>query len=141
MSKKFEERNTTLTNQVNDFHKKETQQPQRSSFSQNGGKNSNSTRGKNRGNYRSRLRGNNRGFRRPRPHYQRPEWQNQDQSSYTPRQQSYQNFLQPRSIFFQPQSSSFQPQNPNPQIKVLKIKTHSLRNQTFNRNHHLKSLL
>ena len=42
MSKKFEERNTTLTNQINDFQKNQTQQPQRGSFSQNRGQNSNS---------------------------------------------------------------------------------------------------
>ena len=142
MSKKFEERNTTLTNQVNDFHKNQTQQPQRSSFSQNRGQNSNSTRGNNRGNYRSRLRGNNRGFRRPRPNYQRPQWHNQNQSSYTPRQQSYQNFPQQISNFFFSRNlpvSNLRIQTLK--IKILKIKTHSLRNQIFNRNHRLKSLL
>ena len=39
MSKRFE-RNTTLTNQFNDFQKNQTQQPQRGSFSQNRGQNS-----------------------------------------------------------------------------------------------------
>ena len=33
MSKKFEERNTTLTNQINVFQKNQTQQPQRGPFS------------------------------------------------------------------------------------------------------------
>ena len=142
MSKKFEERNTTLTNQINDFQKNQTQQPQRGSFSQNCGQNSNSSRRSNRGNFRGRFRGNNRVFRGPRPNYQRPQWQNQNQSSYTPRQQSYQKFPQQNSkSIFQPQSSGFQPQNPNFKIKIIKIKTHSLRNQIFNRNHRLKSLL
>ena len=86
MSKKFEERNTTLTNQFNYFQKNQTQQPQ------NRGQNSNSFRGNNRGNFRGRFRGNIRGFRGPRPNYQRPQWQNQNQNSYTPRQQSYQTF-------------------------------------------------
>ena len=48
-SKKFEERNTTLTNQFNDFQKKPTQQPQRGSFSQHRGQNSKSSTGNNRG--------------------------------------------------------------------------------------------
>ena len=99
-SKKFEERNTTLTNQFNTFQKNQTQQPQRGSFSQNRGQNSNSFRGNNRGNFRGRFRGNARGFRGPRPNYQRPQWQNQNQNSYTPRQQSYQNFPQQNSNFF-----------------------------------------
>ena len=81
MSKKFEERNTTLTNQINDFQKNQTQQPQKGSFSQNRGRNSNSFRGNNRRHFRGRFRGNNRGFRGPRPNYQRPQWQNQNQSS------------------------------------------------------------
>ena len=114
MSKKFEERNTTLTNQFNDFQKNQTQQPQRGSFSQNRGQTSNSSRGNDRGNFRGRFRGNARGFRGPRPNYQRPQWQNQNQNSYTPRQQSYQNFPQQNSnSFFQPQSSIFQHQNSN----------------------------
>ena len=114
MSKKFEERNTTLTNKFNDFRKNQTQQPQRGSFSQNRGQNSSSSRGNNRGNFRGRFRGNNRGIRGPRPSYQRPQWQNQNQSSYTPRQQSYQNFqLQNSNSFSQLQSSSSQPQNQN----------------------------
>ena len=92
MSKNFEERNTTLTDQINDFQKNQTQQHQRGSFSQTRGHNSNSPRGNNRGNFRGRFRGNNRGFRAPRPNYQRPQWQNQNQNSYTPRPQSYQNF-------------------------------------------------
>ena len=78
IAKKFDERNTTLTNQFNDFQKNQTQQPQRGSFSQNRGQNSNASRGNNRGNFRGRLRGNIRG---PRPNYQRPQWQNQNQSS------------------------------------------------------------
>ena len=41
-SKKFEERNTTLTNQFYNFQKNQTQQPQRGSFSQNRGQKSNS---------------------------------------------------------------------------------------------------
>ena len=99
MSKKFEERNTTLRNQFNDFQKNQTQQPQRGSFSQSRGQNSISSRGNNRGNFRGRFRGNNRGFRGPRPNCQRPQWQNQNQSSYTP-QQSYQNFPQQNSNSF-----------------------------------------
>ena len=81
MSKRLDERNTTLTNQFNDFHKNQTQQPQRGSFLQNGGQNSTSFRGNNRGNFRGRFRGNARGFRGLRPNYQRPQWQNQNQNS------------------------------------------------------------
>ena len=92
MAKKFEERNTTLTNQFKNFQKNQTQQPQRGSFSQNRSQNSNSFRNNNRGNFRGRFCGNNRGFRGPRPNCQRPQWQKQNQSSYTPRQQSYQHF-------------------------------------------------
>ena len=103
MSKKSEERNTILTNQINDFQKNQTQQPQRGSFSQNRGQNSNTFRGNNRGNFRGRFRGDNRRFRGPRPNYQRPEWQNQNRNSYTPRQQSYQHFsTQYSNSFFQP---------------------------------------
>ena len=142
MSKKFEERNTTLTNQFNTFQKNQTQQPQRGSFSQNRGQNSISFRGNNRGNFRGRFRGNARGFRGPRPNYQRPQWQNQNQNSYTPRQQSYQNFPQQNSNFFF--SRNLPVSNIRIQtfkIKTLKIKIHSLRIQVFNRNHRLKSLL
>ena len=57
-SKKFAERNTILRNQFNDFHKNQTQQPQRGSFSQNRGQNSISSRGKNHANFRGRFRGN-----------------------------------------------------------------------------------
>ena len=81
MSKQFEEQNNTLTNQYNNFQKNQTQQPHRSSFSQNRGQNSSSFRGNNRKNLRDRFRGINRGFRGPRPNYQRPQWQNQNQSS------------------------------------------------------------
>ena len=120
MSKKFEERNFTLTNQFNNFQKNQTQQPESGSFSQNRGRNSNSFSGKNHGSFRGRFRGIAQGFRGPRPNYQRPQWQNQNQNSYTPRQQSYQSFSQQNSnSFFQPQSSSFQPQNPNFQNKNL----------------------
>ena len=114
MSKKFEERNTILTDQFNDFQKNQTQQPQRGSFLQSRGQNSISSRGDNRGTFRGPFRGNKRGYRGPRPNYQRLQWQNQNQRSYTPRQQSYQNFPQQKlNDFFQPQSSSFQPQNQN----------------------------
>ena len=58
MSKMFQERNTTLTNQFNDFEKNQTQQPQRGSFSQNRGQNSISSRGNNRGYFRGGFRGN-----------------------------------------------------------------------------------
>ena len=108
MSKKVEERNTTLLNQFNSFQKNQAKQPRRGSFSQNRGQNSSSSRGNNRGNSRGRFRGKNRGFRGPRPKYQRPQWQNQNQNSYTPRQQLYQHFSQQNlNSFFQPQSSSF----------------------------------
>ena len=64
--------------------------------------------------FTGRFRGDIRGFRGPRPNYPRPQQQNQNQSSYTPRQQPYQDFPQQKSnSFFQPQSSSFQPQNQN----------------------------
>ena len=82
MSKKVEERNTTLTNQINDFQKNQTQQSQRGSCSQNRGQNSNSFRGNNRGNFKGRFRGNNRGFSGRRPIYQRPQWQNQSKFIY-----------------------------------------------------------
>ena len=84
MSERFEERNTTLANQFNNFQKNQTQQPQRGSFSQNRGQNSNSVKSTNRGNFRGRFRGNTRGFRGPRPNYQRPQWLNQNQSSCMP---------------------------------------------------------
>ena len=58
MSKKFGDRNTTLTNQYNVFQKNQTQEPQRGSFSQNRGQNSNSSRGYNHGNFRRNFRGN-----------------------------------------------------------------------------------
>ena len=132
MSKKFEERNTTSTNQFNTFQKNQTQQPQRGSFSQNRGQNSNSFRGNNRGNSRGRFRGNNRGFRGPRPNYQRPQWQNQNQSSFTPRHQSYQNFPQQNSnSFFQPQSSSFQLQNQNFQNQNFENQNSQPQNSNF----------
>ena len=132
MSKKFEERNTTLTNQFNTFQKNQTQKPQRGSFSQNRGQNSTSYRGNNRGNFRGRFRGNNRGFRGPRPNYQRPQWQNQNQNSYTPRQQSYQNFPQQKSnSFFQPQSSSFQYQNSNFQNQNFENQNSQPQNSNF----------
>ena len=70
MSKKFDERNTTLTNRFNDFQKNQTQKPQRGSFSQNRGQNSISSRGKNRAISRGRFRGNIRGLRGPRLNYQ-----------------------------------------------------------------------
>ena len=79
-SKNFEERNTTLTNQFNNFQKNQTQKPQRGRVSQNRGQNSSSSRGNNRGNFRGQFRGNNRGFRGPLPNYQRPQWQNQNQN-------------------------------------------------------------
>ena len=65
MSKKFQERNSTLTNQFNDFQKNPTQQPQRGSFSQSRGQKSNSSRGNNRGTFKGRFGGNTRGFRGP----------------------------------------------------------------------------
>ena len=59
MTKNFERRNTTLTNQFNDFQKTRTQQPHTGSFSQNRGQNSNFSRGNNRGNFRGRFCANN----------------------------------------------------------------------------------
>ena len=143
ISKNIEERNTTLTNQLNDFQKNQTQQPQRGSFSQSRGRNSISSRGNNRGNFRGCLRGNDRGFRGPRPNYQRPKWQNQNQSSYTPRQQSYQNFPQQNSnsFFFSRDLPVSNLKVKSFKIKILKIKTHSLRIHIFNRNYRLKYLL
>ena len=123
MSKKFEERNFLLTNQFNDFQKNQKQ---------NRGQNSNSFRGNNRGNFRGRFRGYNRGFRGPRLSYERPQWQTQNQSSYTPRQQSYQNFPQHISnSFFQPQSSSFQSQNQNFQNQNFENQNSQLQNLNF----------
>ena len=46
---KNQERNATLTNQFNEFQKKQTQQPQRGTSSQNRGQNSNSSQSNNRG--------------------------------------------------------------------------------------------
>ena len=132
MSKKFEERNTFLTNQINDFQKNQTQQPERGSFSQNRGQNSNFFRGNNRRDFRGRFRGNNRGFRGPRPNYQRPQWQNQNQISYTPRQQSYQNFPQQNSnSFFQSQSSTSQLQNQNFQNQSFENQNSQPQNSNF----------
>ena len=114
MSKEFDERNATLTNQLYDFQKNQTQQPRRGSLSQNRCQNFNSSWGNNRGNLRGRFRGDTRGFRGPRPNYQRPQWQNQNQSSCTPRQQSIQNTPQQNSnSFFKPQFSRFQSQIQN----------------------------
>ena len=141
MSKKFEERNTTLTNQFNDFQKNQTQQSQRGSFSQNRGQNSNSSRGNNRGNFRGCFRGNNGGFRGPRQNYSRLQWQNQNQSSYTPRQHSYQNFQQQNSnSFFSRNLPVSNLRIKTFKTKILKTKTHSLRTQIFIRNQRLKSL-
>ena len=53
-------------------------------------------------------------IQRTSPNSQRPQWQNEKQSLYTPRQQSYQICLQQNSnSFSQPQSSSFQLQHQN----------------------------
>ena len=57
LSKKFEERNTTLTYQFSDFQKNQTQQPQRGSLSQKRGQNLNSSRGNTGGNLTNRFRG------------------------------------------------------------------------------------
>ena len=131
MSEKFEERNTTLTNQINEFQKNQTQQPQRGSFSQNRGQNSSSSRGNTRGDFRGRFRVDNRGFRGRRPNYSRPQWQNQNQIPYTPRQ-SHQNFPQQNSFFFfQPQSSTFQPQNQNIQNQDFEIQNPQPQNSNF----------
>ena len=100
MSKKFDKLNSNLTNQFNKFQKNQTQQPQRGSFLQKCGQNTNYSRGKNRKKFRGRFRGNTRGFRGLQPIYPRPQWQNQNHSSYTPRQQCYQNFPEQNSNSF-----------------------------------------
>ena len=59
MSKKFEERNNTITNQFNVSQKNQTQQPQRGSSSQNRGQNSSFSRGNNCGTFIGRFSGSN----------------------------------------------------------------------------------
>ena len=111
MPKIFEDQNTTLPKKSNDFQKTRTQQHRRGSCSPNRGRNSNSSRVINRGNFKGHFRGNTRGFGGPRPKYQQLQWQNQNQSSSTRRQQLYQNFPTEFQILsFQPQPSSFEPQ-------------------------------
>ena len=141
MSKKFEERNTTLTNQLNNFQKNQTQQPQRGSFSQNRGQNLNYSTGNNRGKFRGRFRGNTRGFRGPRPNYQRSQWQNQNQIHKHHDNSHNKIYRSKIQIFFSRNLLVSNLRNKNFKIKNLKIKTHSLRTQIFNRNHRLKSLL
>ena len=132
ISKEFKERNTTLTNQINEFQKNQTQQLPMCFFSQNFCQNLNPSRSNNRRNFKGRFRGNTRGFRGPRPNYPRPHWQNQNQSSYTPRQQSYQNFPQQNSTsFFQPQSTSLQPQNQNLQNQSFENQNSQPQNSNF----------
>ena len=128
MSKTFEERNTTFTNHLNDFQKNQTQQSQRGSFWQNRGQNSNS-RGKNRGNFCGRYRGNDPRFRGNRGNSQRPQWQNQNQISFVPRNQSYPNFPQNKNSFANRNSPFF------------KIRIHNLRSQILSHNLPLKFLL
>ena len=114
MYKQLKERNSALTNQFNEFQKKQTQQPQRGSFSRNRCPNSIFSRVDNQRNSRGHFCGSNRCFSGPRLSDQRPQWQKRNQSSYTPRQHTYEYFPQQYSnSFFQPQSSSFQPHNRN----------------------------
>ena len=114
MSKQFEQRNTTLKNQFNNFQKNQTQQPHRGSFSQNRGQTSISSRGNNRRSFRSRFRGITRGFR----------GRTSTKLSKTSMAESEPNFIYATAtvmskffaaklifIFFQPQSSIFQNQN------------------------------
>ena len=141
MSKKFEERNTTLTRQFNDFQENQTQQPQRGSFSQNRGQNSNSSRGNNRGKFRGRFRGNNRRFRgldqiiedlngriRTKIHIRHDN--------------SHINIFRSKTQipFFSRNLPVSKLTIQTFKIKILKTKTHSLRIQIFNRNRRLKSL-
>ena len=131
MSISFEERNTTLTNQINELQKNQTQQRQRGSFSRNCGQQSNSSWG-HRGNFTGCLRCNNRWFRGPRLNFQRPQWQNQNKNSYTPRQQSQQ-------IYFRWQISNFFSSRKTWTFH-RKIKIFNLRALTINRDLCLKFL-
>ena len=137
MSKKFEERNPTLTNQFNDFQKNRTQQPQRGSFSQNRGQNSNSSRRNNRGEAASavtiedsealdQIINDLHGRIRTKVlirHDNSPikAFRSKTQILFISRNLPVSNL---RNKVFK--------------IKTLKIKTHSLRNQIFNRNSRLK---
>ena len=75
MSKKFGERNTVLTNPLNNFHQNESQLD---CVSQHRGQNPISLRGSN---FEGRFRGNNRRIRGPRPYFRRLQ-QNQNEKSY-----------------------------------------------------------
>ena len=97
MSKKFEERNTALSNQLENVQKLQTEnvsqnqnsQSQRGSFGNSRGQNSNN-RGY-RGGYRGRYRGNNgRGYRGNRSNFQRQPWGQRPR--YQSFNQNYQNF-------------------------------------------------
>ena len=139
MSKKFEERNTTLTNQFNNFQKNQTQQPQRGSSSQNRGQNSISSIAEileaasaviieDSEDLNQIIRDLN-GRIRTKLHIHHDN--------------SYINIFRSKTqiTFF---SRSLPVSNLRIQtfkIKILKIKTHSLRIQIFNRNSRLKSLL
>ena len=141
--KKFDKRNATLTDQYNDFRKFKNKSPRGAFFRKPWSKLkiSNFSRGKNQGTFRGRFGGNTRGFRGPRLNYPQPHWQNQNQSSYTPRQQSYQNFPQQNlnSFFFSRNLPVSNLTIRTLRNKTLIIKTHSLRILILNRNHLSKS--
>ena len=142
VSEKFEERNTTLKNQFNDFQKNQTQQPQRGSFSQNRGQNSNSSSGNNRGNFRGRFRDDIQGFRGPRPNYPRPQWQNQNHSVIRHDNSHMKTLRSKIQIpFFSLNLPGSNLRIKTFKIRILRIKTQSLRIQFFNRNYRLKSFL
>ena len=97
MSKKFEERNNALSNQLENVQKLQTEnvyqnqnsQSQRGSFGNSRGQNS-QNRGC-RGGYRGRYRGNNgRGYRGNRSNFQRQPWSQRPR--YQSYNQNYQNF-------------------------------------------------
>ena len=142
MSTRFEERNTTLTNQFNNFQKNQTQQPQRGSFSQNRGQTSNSSKviiaelleaasaviledsedldriiHDLNGKIRTKIQ-----IRHDNSHIK--TFRSKIQIPFFSRNRPLSNL---RITTFK--------------INILKIKTHSLRIQIFNRNHRLKSLL
>ena len=134
MSKKFEERNTTLTKQFNNFQKNQTQQPHRDSFSQNRGQNSNSSR--------ANIRGN---FRRIQRTLTKLSMTSMAESTkiHINHDNSHLKIFSSKIqiLFFRRYFSVSNLRIQTFKIETSKIKTHSLRIQVFNRNHRLKSVL
>ena len=130
MPKKSQRTQHFFNKPVEGFSKKnQTQQPQKGSFSKNRGQNPNFTRAK-RVTFRRRLHSNNRRFGEPRLTIQQPQWQHQNQKSFTPRQQSQKYcLLSLKLVSFHQQTKIFLPQNLSFQQQ---IRTFSLRALTVN---------